>query len=128
MSKINFTFLRKKLFYAGLITGVFITAMLFILIISFHYPPAEKNKLTGTMMEDTWVPATGETGVVVSSGNTCNYYYCDVVFDNDPNHAVIRCHSSAPFSPSMDVEVYSSTGGDFCQGGGVSVGFIPGQN
>jgi hypothetical protein len=125
MSKINFNFLRNKFFYAGLITGTAITALVFLFIISSHYPPPAKNTMTGTMTEPVWTPSVGEVGVVVASGNYCNYIYTDVTFDNDPNNSTLRCHSTVACAPGMQAVVISSNDGEFCQGGGVSVSINP---
>lgn len=127
MSKISFSFLRNKFFLAGLLTGVVITALVFILIISSNYPPPSNTTLKGTV-SGGWFPSVGSTGVVATSGNYCGYIYNDVVFDDDPNHGTFRCHSTALCSPGVPVECYSSNTGDFCQGGGPGVGIIPVQN
>ena len=128
MSKINFSFIRNKFFIGGLFTGALITALVFLLIISSLYPPPAKNKMTGTMYGPVYVPSVGESGVVVSSGNECNYIYTDVTFDNDPNNGVIRCHSSVACAPSFQVIVASSNNGEFCQGGGIYVNVISAEN
>ncbi|MHC1706972.1 MAG: hypothetical protein AB9842_05560 [Bacteroidales bacterium] len=127
MSKINFNFISNKFFLSGLITGVVITAAVFLVIISSNYPPPAKDKVSGTMSVQGWVPAVGESGIVVSSGSACGYTYVDVTFDNDPNNTVIRCHSDIQCAPSQQVVVYSYNSGEFCQGGGATIQIIPEQ-
>lgn len=127
MSKINFSFLRNKFFLAGLLTGVVVTALVFILIISSNYPPPSDKTLKGTISGNGWIPSVGSTGVVTGSGNDCGYIFNDVVFENDPDHNTVRCHSTTWYSAGVEVECYSSNNDQFCQGGGASVGMIPTQ-
>ena len=127
MKKLDFTFLTNKLFLSGLITGIVISAFAFTLIMMPKYTAQDKGKIKGTMAGATYVPAVGEIGTIQSVGNQCNDDYSDVIFNNDPNHTVIRCHS-APATSGMQVAVILVNGGEFCSGGGIIVSVIPVSN
>ncbi len=124
MKNLNFSFLTNKLFLSGLITGIVISAFAFTLIMMPKFTAQDKEKIKGTMAETTYVPAVGEIGTIQSAGTQCNNDYSDVIFNNDPNHTVIRCHS-APATPGMEVRVITVNGGQFCSGGGIIVSVIP---
>jgi hypothetical protein len=119
MNKISFSFIKNKLFLAGFISGVLITAVAFILIISSDYQAPEKNKLKGTMA-GSYKPAVGEKGTAQSWGLDCGNKLgsCEVIFDNDRAHNYVHCHYQGS---ATRVEVVSVTDGDFCAGGGVTV-------
>ena len=128
MSKINFRFIWKKLFLGGLFTGIVLSALVFFVVLSSHFPPVAKQKLTGTMSNNNYSPSLMEAGVVVSSGTYCGYSYSDVTLNGDPNQNLIRCHSDAGVNSEQPVLVSQISGGEFCQGGGIYVSVIPEQN
>jgi len=119
MNKINITFLKNKFFLFGLFSGVFISALVFILIISSNYKSPEKNKLKGTM-GGTYIPSVGDKGTAQSWGLDCRNKLgtCEVIFDNDPTHNYKHCHYQGS---TTRVEVVSVTDGAFCSGGGITV-------
>ena len=127
MKKLDFRFLTNKLFLSGLITGILISAFAFTLIMMPKFPAQDKGKIKGTMAGTTYVPALGETGTIQSVGTQCNGYYSDVIFNNDPNQTLIRCHS-APASVGMPVVVIAVNGGQFCSGGGILLSVVPEGN
>lgn len=119
MKKISFTFITNKFFLAGFISGVLISAVACILIISSDNQPPEKNKLTGTLAE-SYKPAVGDKGKAQSWGLDCGNKLgsCEVLFDNDRAHNYVHCHYQGS---ATRVEVVSVIPGDFCAGGGVTV-------
>jgi len=127
MKKLNFSFLTNKLFLSGLITGIVISAFAFTLIMMPKFTAQDKEKIKGTMAETTYVPALGEIGIIQSGGTQCNNVYSDVIFNNDPNQTVIRCHS-APATVGAQVTAIAVNGGEFCSGGGIIVSVIPVSN
>jgi hypothetical protein len=124
MKKLDFRFLTNKLFLSGLITGIVISAFAFILIIGPKYPAQDKGKIKGTMAGTTYVPAVGDIGTIQSVGTQCNGNYSDVIFDEDPDHSVFRCHSD-PASVGMQVEIAAVNSGQFCSGGGIFLSLVP---
>ncbi len=128
MKKLDFSFLTNKLFLSGLIAGILISAFAVTLIILTGYPAPDKTTIKGTMAETTYVPSVGENGTTQGGGMQCNYYYTDVVFDNDPNNTVIRCHGNTGNAPGIQVVVTSVTSGQFCSGGGIYLSIIPISN
>jgi hypothetical protein len=128
MKKLTFSFLTDKLFLSGLITGIVISAIAFTLILSANSASPDKATIKGTMAGTTYVPSVGELGVAQSTGTQCNLEYTDVIFDNDPNHTVIRCHSDGSPSAGMQVQVVSVTSGEFCSGGGINLSIVPAIN
>ena len=119
MNKINITYLKNKFFLAGLFSGVLISALVFILIISSNHQSPEKNKLKGTM-GGTYTPSVGDKGTAQSWGVDCRnkLVTCEVIFDNDPAHNYKHCHYQGSASR---VEVVSVNEGAFCSGGGITV-------
>ncbi|MCK9218847.1 MAG: hypothetical protein PHF97_12140 [Bacteroidales bacterium] len=126
MKKIDFTFIKNRFFLGGLLSGVFISALAFVLIISSYNPSLEKNKLKGAMMGSSWSPSVGQTGIIQSSGNLCGYTYCYVKFDNDPNNESKLCHTEIVSIPTVEIQAIAN--GEFCQGGGIFVVAVPVQN
>ena len=124
MKKLDFRFLRNKLFLSGLITGILISALAFILIMMPKYPAQDKGKIKGAMAANTYVPAVGDIGTIQSVGTQCNGNYSDVIFENDPNHNLFRCHSD-PASVGSQVQVIVVNSGQFCSGGGIFLSIIP---
>ncbi len=127
MTKLTFSFLTNKLFLSGLITGIVITGIAATLIFSANYPAPDKSIIKGTMAGTTYVPSVGELGMSQGTGTQCNNIYSDVIFDNDPNHTVIRCHSIGT-PAGVQVEVVSVNSGDFCAGGGIYLSQVPASN
>ncbi len=125
MKKPDFRFLTNKLFLSGLITGLVISAIAITLILSANYPAPDKGNIKGTMAGATYVPAFGENGTTQGGGTECNLDYTDVIFDNDPNHTVIRCHGNVGNSAGIEVVAMSVNSGPFCSGGGVYIAVIP---
>jgi hypothetical protein len=122
MQKINFTFLRNRLFLAGLLSGALITALAFILIISSNYQSPEKNKLKGTMSAP-YTPSIGDEGTALAWGLECSNSigYSDVIFDKDPGHNTKHCHYQGS---AKRVKIVSIADGPFCSGGGITVNAI----
>ncbi|MHC1706974.1 MAG: hypothetical protein AB9842_05570 [Bacteroidales bacterium] len=125
MSKINFTFIRNKFFLAGVFTGIILSALAVLIIVSTYYPIPPKNKVSGTIVEQSYNPVVGEEGTVQASGTYCGSVYCDVAFENDPNNSLVRCHFDYTLSPGTIVVVLGINSGDFCQGGGCYLSVQP---
>jgi hypothetical protein len=124
MKKLDFSFLTSKLFLSGMITGILISVLAFTLIMMPKFPAQDKGKIKGTMAGTTYAPVVGDLGLIQSAGTQCNADYSDVIFYNDPDQTVFRCHS-APASPGAQVQVISVNGGQFCSGGGIILTVIP---
>lgn len=124
MKKINLTILKNKFFLAGLLSGVLISALALILVISSNYQVPEKNMVKGTI-SGSYTPAIGDEGTALAWGLECEYTvgYSDVVFDKDPGHNTKHCHYKGT---AKRVKVVSITDGPCCAGGGISV--MPIQN
>jgi hypothetical protein len=126
MRKNTFAFIRNKFFLTGLISGVVITGVIGLLVISPYFPPPEENQLKGTMSAVGYTPSVGDTGTVVSSGvlSYCQNQpmVCYVSFD-DSNCGPIACHPEVTGAREINARVVI-TGmvmKDFCDNGGVFV-------
>ena len=124
--KINLTFIKNRFFISGLISGLLIASVVFILIISSDYPPSDKKKLKGTAAE-TYTPSVGDQGTRQGEISTSCGTTPLIVFDNDPTQTPVICHQDDG-APAARVIVTQVSSASFCPSGGIHVEMLVSQN
>jgi len=123
MTKPTFRFLKDKSFIAGFITGVLITTVIALVVVSLYQPAPGEKALKGTLLN--WTPSVGDIGYIKWTGDSdsCGRFI-GVSFYNDPMGSLIICRPEGAIISGSEVKVYRIAEGKPCGDppGGIWVG------
>jgi hypothetical protein len=124
MKKNTFAFIRNKFFLTGLFSGVVITCVVGLLVISPYFPRPEEDLLKGTMSPVSYTPSVGDIGIVWEADQLWidGPFYSLVVFDGHPT-LPLYCHPEVPGAHVLRARVVVTkvNEGSFSNNGGVFV-------